>query len=131
MQDRDLLARHGELMEMMDNDCCSSDNTDYDESGRIFYRSPPGWRSVYLRDFLRKLDKIMEHRSRFATGRRRKGPNQRTRKCLGSDEINMERLPLIGLPQNCYDQGWLAGLKQQELERLEVQPENHDFTIVE
>lgn len=99
---------------------------------RRFFVVRPAWRSPKVTPWLQVIDAVHLD-SRFSeSGRASRGNWVRHR--VRSGRVDHVRPPVIGLPKNFYDEEWLGGLSQTELEALEVQEEvslEHDPNLME
>lgn len=109
----------------------SDDETD-DESGTNLGRSKyaivkEAWRSDELIKWLRTIDLLAlgEKRDGRNVARRRNGRRLRVHSTRSKDGA-----VIAGLPENCYDPGWLSSLKEYERKLLNAK-ERLDITFSE
>ena len=110
---------------LADEDGMSGDETDRCgrqpiQGQRKFIVVRPHWRSQEVTRWLRVIDNLyMIHRF-SSNGRASRGNWVRQR--IDSGRVDRDRIPVTGLPENFYDEGWLRGLSREEMDHLEVQP---------
>jgi hypothetical protein len=95
---------------------------------RTFDRVTPTWRSSQLTAFMWRLDEVVECMKGPEFGKRKKAGNQ-MRNRIPSDKTNPEAVAPKGLPKNCYDEDWLAGLYRSQREMLNIRDEDYEFGI--
>lgn len=87
---------------------------------RKFLVVRPGWRSQQVTEWLRVIDDLYTVQRFSLDGRASRGNWVRQR--IDSEMVDLDRLPVNGLPENFYDPAWLRGLSKEDRERLEVKP---------
>lgn len=90
---------------------------------------PPEWRSQQLQTLLWSLDELAlaEGPSRV-TGRKRAAKNTASIR-VHPRRVNQEVLPPVGLPNNCYNQAWMAQLSPCDRNALKVDNQDYDFSV--
>jgi len=87
---------------------------------RKFMVVRPYWRSQEVTKWLRVIDNLYMVYRFSSNGRASRGNWVRQR--IDSGRVDPDLFPVTGLPENFYDEEWLRGLSQEEMDRLEVQP---------
>ncbi|KIJ11050.1 hypothetical protein PAXINDRAFT_16012 [Paxillus involutus ATCC 200175] len=95
---------------------------------RTFDRVTPTWRSSQLMVFMWRLDEVVERMKGPEFGKRKKAGNQ-MRNRIPSDKTNPEAVAPKGLPKNCYNEDWLAGLYRSQREMLNIRDKDYEFGI--
>ncbi|RPD74277.1 hypothetical protein L226DRAFT_463960, partial [Lentinus tigrinus ALCF2SS1-7] len=87
------------------------------------------WQSTDLRNFLWALDaKYLLHWEKPENKRRTGGNPPRVRH-MRDECRTIGGVAPVGLWRNCYNEEWLASLDDYEIENLEIQEGNYDFTL--
>ncbi|KZS99537.1 uncharacterized protein LAESUDRAFT_667862, partial [Laetiporus sulphureus 93-53] len=115
------LARFQRFWDTIPYTAMSGDESDHSRGKVRYVVTRLRWRSAGLEKWLRVFD-WMHLSSRFtAEGKPRRGAFPRYRR-RGSNRLERLGDPVPGLPQNCYDAMWFAGLNEEERSSLNVQP---------
>lgn len=119
------LRKFSKLINSLGTGGISGDETD---TGRAARRSGQPrykiaklpWRSAKLTRLLRLLDLLNLHQRFTSTGRASAGNWPRYRV---DSELQDDTPPVPGLPENCYDERWLAHQDETTIEELDMQDE--------
>lgn len=130
------LSDHLPLLQYMGTRADSSDESADEEpidirskANRVYRKISPYWRSRQLSHFLWKLDEIVFQQRLPKVGCRRvAGTLPRTR--IQALSYNKYSVAPPGLPRNCYNEDWLRTLWPHELDALQMQEHDYDFTIL-
>jgi hypothetical protein len=85
---------------------------------RQYLRVRPVWRAPAISSWLLIIDRVYISLRFQPDGRPTRGNWVRFR--LPSDLVNKSAIPVKGLPENFYDQKWLATLTERERKKLKV-----------
>jgi len=100
---------------------------------RKFIVIRPAWRSPEVIPWLKVIDDAHLD-SRFSESGRATRGNWVRHRVRSSTRVDEMCSPVVGLPENFYDEQWLGQLSPTELEALEMQEEvnlQHDPSLVE
>lgn len=112
----------------------SADETDRDEDGAkghpvTYTITRAAWMSSAFRRVCRELDKEnIETRDTLIGDQGSGGNGPRIRQDTAPPREADTRAP-TGLWRNCYDSVWLAGLKEDQVRRLEIVNEDFDLRL--
>ncbi|KZS99613.1 uncharacterized protein LAESUDRAFT_667790 [Laetiporus sulphureus 93-53] len=114
-------ARFRKLWDTIPYTAMSGDESDH-SGGKVRYVvTRLNWRSSEFETWLKVFD-WMHLSSRFtAESKPKRGAFPRYRR-RGSRRLEQLGAPVAGLPRNCYDERWLAGLGEVERVSLSIQP---------
>ena len=125
------LVKHVLLIQYLGAQAMSSDESEDEHRRTISYpRIYPCWRSQQLAAILWQADTVSEVIRSQPLGRRKK-PGTQLRIRPHSSKYNETAPAPIGLPRNCYDPYWLAGLTEKTKKELKVQDVDYEFVEVE
>lgn len=113
---------HVDWMKRMTSAGVSSDESDAEEEGEVFWRVQPWWRSTELELFLWQVDDLIAETKASQIGIRRKARGRKPRIRRFSDKVDSTAVAPPYLPLNCYDQEWLASLRPMQRKLLNAQP---------
>ncbi|KZT02933.1 uncharacterized protein LAESUDRAFT_660664, partial [Laetiporus sulphureus 93-53] len=115
------LARFQDLWDRIPHTAMSGDESDHSRGKVRYVVTRMSWRSAEFETWLKVFD-WMHLSSRFTVdGKPKRGAFPRYRR-RGSRRCDQFGKPVSGLPRNCYDAIWLAGLDEEERLSLEIQP---------
>ncbi|KAI5987372.1 hypothetical protein EDD15DRAFT_2173637, partial [Pisolithus albus] len=111
---------HNDLMQLIGSQGVSSDESDTGLEGQKVYRMiSPAWRSEELADLMRSIDSTIISNRRPRVGHRAiRGQEPRRR--IPSDLVNEDAVAPLGLPLNCYKEGWLMSLLPSKRKKLKA-----------
>ncbi|KAF7796097.1 hypothetical protein EIP86_007268 [Pleurotus ostreatoroseus] len=110
------------LWSLLDYTAQSGDESEIRSDGQThFIRTRLPWRSETFIKFLHVHDYVHLTTRFHPNGKPRRGRFPRYR-ILGSSRIDEFDSPVSGLPINCYDDEWLAGLDQIQRDELKMLP---------
>ena len=127
MTDNHELVKHVLLIQYLGAQAMSSDESEDEHRRTISYpRVYPRWHSQQLAAILWQADAVSEMIRSQPLGRRKK-PGTQLRIRPHSGKYNETAPAPIGLPRNCYDPCWLAGLAEKTKKELKVQDADYKF----
>lgn len=121
------LQRHVSILEDLGKDGMSSDEPDGPSNPKQYCVLVKPWRNPVLASWLRTFDAV--HR-RFREDELIPGIQKGAQPHLRvlTDKVDGRRGAVAGLPRNAYNPDWLANLTSVDLEDLNMEPDNYDFS---
>ncbi|KAI0648927.1 hypothetical protein C8Q79DRAFT_904310 [Trametes meyenii] len=118
--------RHIRILQRLGVDGMSSDEEDTASPFPCYHVSHKPWRAHAVTRFLRVLDALYRRRrSRQGQGSRR-GAQPRLR--FQSSNVSSQATAVHGLPRNAYDSNWLTARTAVEIEDLNIDETQYDFS---
>ncbi|CDO77466.1 hypothetical protein BN946_scf184881.g10 [Trametes cinnabarina] len=125
--------RHLRLFALLEPVHMSGDETDGPEKKHpsVFRITIARWQSEAFRNFLWAIDAQYRADWEHPRERRRTPGNEPRVRVLpaGGTDSATECVAPIGLPRNCYDEGWLASLSAPTVRELDIQEVVYDFSL--
>ncbi len=126
---------HVELFEMLQPCHMSGDEAVVAEEDdrqllpHVFHIVEAAWQSKEFKVFVRTLDDWNIEDQRQKTGESQSGGNCPRRRIEKADPSVVNSRAPIGLWRNCYDEEWLRSLKPHVRERLNIIPDDYNFSL--
>jgi hypothetical protein len=103
-------------------DGMSGDESEHYAGAKHYIVYQDEWRSREVIDWIRPFDQIYLATKFNHLKRARRGNWPRTRE-VSTLQVTRAGTPVVGLPRNFYDEGWLSKLDEFEVDELQIKPE--------